>query len=77
MQILQCLHSQYLLCFQHEKLSMVRSCMNITMKLGGVDCHAQILENEITCRIPKDLTIPAEGVPVWVRYLITLAVSQI
>ncbi|XP_031424141.1 macrophage-stimulating protein receptor isoform X2 [Clupea harengus] len=48
----------------HEKLSVVRSCMNITMTLGEVDCHAQILENEITCRIPKDLIIPAEGVPV-------------
>ncbi|KAL2090927.1 hypothetical protein ACEWY4_013190 [Coilia grayii] len=50
----------------HVKLNVVRSCMNITMTLGGVNCHAKILENEITCRIPKDLMIPAEGVAVQV-----------
>ena len=51
--------------------------MNITMTLGEVDCHAQILENEITCRIPKDLIIPAEGVPVRVRNLNPLTVCDL
>ncbi|XP_063071507.1 macrophage-stimulating protein receptor isoform X2 [Engraulis encrasicolus] len=65
----------------HVKLTEVQSCMKINMTLGGVDCHAKILENEITCRIPKDLIIPTEGVAVrvsvngqihevgWVRYV--------
>ncbi|KAL7843711.1 hypothetical protein AOLI_G00252230 [Acnodon oligacanthus] len=48
----------------HQKLNLVNSCMKITMTVGGVDCGAKVLDNEITCRIPKNLTIPNEGLPV-------------
>ncbi|XP_041944494.1 macrophage-stimulating protein receptor [Alosa sapidissima] len=48
----------------HQKLNHVNSCMTITMTVGGVDCGAKVLDNEITCRIPKNLTIPSEGLPV-------------
>ncbi|XP_035376334.1 macrophage-stimulating protein receptor [Electrophorus electricus] len=48
----------------HQKLNLVSSCMKITMTVGGVDCGAKVLDNEITCRIPKNLTIPNEGLPV-------------
>ncbi|KAL2091214.1 hypothetical protein ACEWY4_013477 [Coilia grayii] len=48
----------------HQKLNHVNSCMSITMTVGGVDCGAKVLDNEITCRIPKNLTIPSEGLPV-------------
>lgn len=41
--------------------------MKITMTVGGVDCGAKVLDNEITCRIPKNLTIPNEGLHVKVR----------
>lgn len=46
---------------------MVGTCMKITMTIGGVSCNAQILLNELTCRIPKGLVIPREGLPVRVR----------
>lgn len=52
---------------QHRKLNTVISCMNITMTIGGVNCNAQVLLNELTCRIPKGLTIPSKGLPVQVR----------
>ncbi|XP_023659932.1 macrophage-stimulating protein receptor [Paramormyrops kingsleyae] len=48
----------------HKRLNLVSSCMKITMSVGGVDCNAQVLDNEITCRIPKNLTFPSEGLPV-------------
>uniref|UniRef100_A0A4W5PNI1 Macrophage-stimulating protein receptor n=1 Tax=Hucho hucho TaxID=62062 RepID=A0A4W5PNI1_9TELE len=48
----------------HNKLSMVSPCMEITMTIGGVDCGVQVLDNELTCRIPKSLIIPSEGSPV-------------
>ncbi|KAG9353244.1 hypothetical protein JZ751_017820 [Albula glossodonta] len=48
----------------HKKLNHVSSCMTITMTVGGVDCDAKVLDNEITCRIPKNLTVPSEGLPV-------------
>lgn len=38
--------------------------MNVNMSIGGVDCNAQVLLNELTCRIPKGLVIPASGLPV-------------
>ena len=38
--------------------------MTITMTVGGVDCGAKDLDNEITCRIPKNMTIPSEGLAV-------------
>jgi len=37
------------------------------MTINGVDCKAKVLDNEITCRIPKNLTIPSQGAPVKVR----------
>uniref|UniRef100_A0A3P8SVI1 Macrophage-stimulating protein receptor n=1 Tax=Amphiprion percula TaxID=161767 RepID=A0A3P8SVI1_AMPPE len=48
----------------HSKLNTVSSCMKITMTIGGVPCNAQVLLNELTCRIPKGLVIPSEGLPV-------------
>ncbi|KAL0978630.1 hypothetical protein UPYG_G00173080, partial [Umbra pygmaea] len=48
----------------HQKLNLVSSCMKITMTVGGVDCDAKVLDNEITCRIPKNVTITSEGLPV-------------
>lgn len=38
--------------------------MNVNMSIGGVDCNAQAHLNELTCRIPKGLVIPASGLPV-------------
>ncbi|XP_076859458.1 macrophage-stimulating protein receptor isoform X2 [Brachyhypopomus gauderio] len=48
----------------HQKLNLVSSCMKITMTVGGVDCGAKVLDNEITCRIPRNLTMLHEGLPV-------------
>ncbi|XP_046881044.1 macrophage-stimulating protein receptor [Hypomesus transpacificus] len=50
----------------HAKLSLVKDCMKISMTIGEVDCKVQVLENELTCRIPKDLVIPSEGLAVQV-----------
>uniref|UniRef100_A0A3B4GCW9 Macrophage stimulating 1 receptor n=1 Tax=Pundamilia nyererei TaxID=303518 RepID=A0A3B4GCW9_9CICH len=47
----------------HQKLNLVSSCMTIIMTVAGVDCGAKVLDNEITCRIPKNMTIPSEGLP--------------
>lgn len=41
--------------------------MQIVMTIGGIDCNAQVLVNELTCRIPKGLEIPSSGLPVMVR----------
>lgn len=38
--------------------------MTIIMTVAGVNCDAKVLDNEITCRIPKNMTIPGEGLPV-------------
>ncbi|TNN67351.1 Macrophage-stimulating protein receptor [Liparis tanakae] len=48
----------------HQKLNLVSSCMTIVMTVAGVDCDAKVLDNEITCRIPKNMSIPGEGLPV-------------
>uniref|UniRef100_A0A673FPP7 receptor protein-tyrosine kinase n=1 Tax=Sinocyclocheilus rhinocerous TaxID=307959 RepID=A0A673FPP7_9TELE len=48
----------------HKKLALVSDCMKIIMTINGVDCKATVLDNEVTCRIPKNLTIPSQGVPV-------------
>ncbi|XP_047439627.1 macrophage-stimulating protein receptor-like [Mugil cephalus] len=48
----------------HQKLNLVSSCMTIIMTVADVDCDAKVLDNEITCRIPKNMTIPSEGLPV-------------
>ncbi|XP_068450311.1 macrophage-stimulating protein receptor [Clinocottus analis] len=50
----------------HKKLNTVSSCMEIIMTIGGVNCNAKVLLNELTCRIPKGLVIPSEGLPVQV-----------
>lgn len=34
------------------------------MTINGVDCKTTILDNEITCRIPRNMTIPSQGAPV-------------
>ncbi|NXO10649.1 RON protein, partial [Oriolus oriolus] len=39
-------------------------CMNITMTVGGRDCHPNILNNEVTCRLPRELRLPPTGAPV-------------
>ncbi|XP_024126276.1 macrophage-stimulating protein receptor [Oryzias melastigma] len=48
----------------HKKLNLVSSCMTIIMAVADVDCNAKVLDNEITCRIPKNMSIPSEGLPV-------------
>ncbi|CAF96889.1 unnamed protein product, partial [Tetraodon nigroviridis] len=48
----------------HQKLNLVSSCMTIVMTVAGVNCDAKVLDNEITCRIPKNMSIPREGLPV-------------
>ncbi|XP_019118524.2 macrophage-stimulating protein receptor isoform X4 [Larimichthys crocea] len=48
----------------HRKVNAVSTCMKIIMTIGGVDCNVQVLSNELTCRIPKGLVIPSEGLPV-------------
>ncbi|CAL8337301.1 unnamed protein product [Lota lota] len=50
----------------HYNLNAVGLCMKITMTIGGVDCNVRVLTNELTCRIPKGLVIPTEGLPVQV-----------
>ncbi|KAL0978740.1 hypothetical protein UPYG_G00174530 [Umbra pygmaea] len=50
----------------HNKLNMVSDCMEINMTINGVDCGVQVLDNELTCRIPKNLIIPRAGSPVTV-----------
>lgn len=42
--------------------------MQIAMTIGGINCNAQVLLNELTCRIPKGLLIPDSGLPVRVRH---------
>ncbi|MGH0173693.1 UNVERIFIED_CONTAM: hypothetical protein FKN15_066413 [Acipenser sinensis] len=48
----------------HKKLNLVTDCMKVNMTIGGVDCNAKVLENEVTCRIPKNLIVPSDGLPV-------------
>ncbi|KAF5904277.1 macrophage-stimulating protein receptor-like isoform X1, partial [Clarias magur] len=50
----------------HEKLNSVSECMDITMTVNGVNCNARVRENDLFCRIPKDIQIPKNGVPVQV-----------
>ncbi|XP_060898987.1 macrophage-stimulating protein receptor-like [Labrus mixtus] len=48
----------------HRKLNKVSACMKIVMTIAGVNCNAEVLSNELTCRIPKGMVIPSEGLPV-------------
>lgn len=68
-----------LFLFQHKKLTLVSSCMEIIMTINGVDCKATVLDNEITCRIPKNLAIPSQGAPVkvWVSNRLNLALINL
>ncbi|NWS92623.1 RON protein, partial [Toxostoma redivivum] len=45
-------------------LDAVATCMNITMTVGGRDCHPNVLKNEVTCRLPRELRLPPSGAPV-------------
>ncbi|NXH11700.1 RON protein, partial [Bucco capensis] len=45
-------------------LDAVATCMNITMTVGGQDCHPNVLKNEVTCRLPRKLRLPPAGAPV-------------
>ncbi|KAM6060651.1 macrophage-stimulating protein receptor isoform 3-T3 [Theristicus caerulescens] len=45
-------------------LDAVAACMNITMTVGGRDCHPNVLKNEVTCRLPRELRLPSAGAPV-------------
>ncbi|NXW53536.1 RON protein, partial [Eurystomus gularis] len=45
-------------------LDAVAACMNITMTVGGQDCHPNVLKNEVTCRLPRKLHVPPAGAPV-------------
>ncbi|XP_023791474.1 macrophage-stimulating protein receptor [Cyanistes caeruleus] len=45
-------------------LDAVASCMNITMTVGGRDCHPNVLKNEVTCRLPRELHLTSAGAPV-------------
>ncbi|XP_018430812.1 PREDICTED: macrophage-stimulating protein receptor-like, partial [Nanorana parkeri] len=50
----------------HEQLVRVNNCLTVSMMVGGRECYPKVLNNEITCRIPKDLVIPSEGLVVQV-----------
>ncbi|NXG02352.1 RON protein, partial [Sakesphorus luctuosus] len=45
-------------------LNALATCMNITMTVGGRDCHPNVLKNEVTCRLPRELRLPPAGAPV-------------
>ncbi|NXT59670.1 RON protein, partial [Pluvianellus socialis] len=45
-------------------LDAVAACMNITMTVGGRDCHPNVLKNEVTCRLPRELDLSPTGAPV-------------
>ncbi|XP_053159127.1 macrophage-stimulating protein receptor [Hemicordylus capensis] len=47
----------------HRGLDALAGCMKISMTVAGRDCHPNVLKNEVTCRIPKDLNIPPQGLP--------------
>lgn len=49
---------------QQLGLDAVATCMNITMTVGGRDCHPSVLKNEVTCRLPRELHLPPTGAPV-------------
>ncbi|NXK25660.1 RON protein, partial [Arenaria interpres] len=45
-------------------LDAVAACMNITMTVGSQDCHPNVLKNEVTCRLPRELHLSPDGAPV-------------
>ncbi|XP_044129277.1 macrophage-stimulating protein receptor isoform X2 [Bufo gargarizans] len=50
----------------HIFLARLNGCLNVSMTVDGRECYPKVLENEITCRIPKDVVIPSEGAVVQV-----------
>ncbi|XP_026713408.1 macrophage-stimulating protein receptor [Athene cunicularia] len=48
---------------QQLGLDTVASCMNVTMTVEGRDCHPNVLKNEVTCRLPRDLHLPPADSP--------------
>ncbi|KAM6413953.1 macrophage-stimulating protein receptor [Rhynochetos jubatus] len=44
-------------------LDAVATCMNITMTVGDRDCHPNVLKNEVTCRLPREMHLPPAGAP--------------
>nr|XP_033782598.1 macrophage-stimulating protein receptor [Geotrypetes seraphini]XP_033782599.1 macrophage-stimulating protein receptor [Geotrypetes seraphini]XP_033782600.1 macrophage-stimulating protein receptor [Geotrypetes seraphini]XP_033782601.1 macrophage-stimulating protein receptor [Geotrypetes seraphini] len=48
----------------HRHLDLMVGCMNITMTVANWNCLPTVLKNEVTCRIPKEMTISKEGEPV-------------
>ncbi|ETE68429.1 Macrophage-stimulating protein receptor, partial [Ophiophagus hannah] len=48
----------------HKGLDGLASCMNISVLVAGTDCYLSILKNQVICRIPNHLKIPASGLPV-------------
>ncbi|XP_060096048.1 macrophage-stimulating protein receptor [Heteronotia binoei] len=48
----------------HRGLDALIGCMNISMTVAGRMCRPSVLKNEVTCRIPKDLNVPLDGLPV-------------
>ncbi|NXW69643.1 RON protein, partial [Hirundo rustica] len=49
---------------QQLGLDAVATCVNITMTVGGRNCHPNVLKNEVTCRLPRELRLPPDGAPV-------------
>ncbi|XP_067417375.1 macrophage-stimulating protein receptor [Emydura macquarii macquarii] len=45
-------------------LDSLAGCMHITVTVAGWDCHPTVLKNEVTCRIPRNLSLPRDGAPV-------------
>ncbi|XP_069822619.1 macrophage-stimulating protein receptor [Dendropsophus ebraccatus] len=50
----------------HEFLAPVNSCLNVSMTVDGRECSHRVRENDIVCKIPKDVVIPAQGASVQV-----------
>ncbi|XP_068551090.1 macrophage-stimulating protein receptor isoform X1 [Anas acuta] len=42
-------------------LDAVAGCMNITMTVGGRDCHPNVLKNKVMCHVPHNLRLPPAG----------------
>ncbi|XP_066469049.1 macrophage-stimulating protein receptor [Tiliqua scincoides] len=45
----------------HIGLDALAGCMPINMTVGGINCHPNVLKNEVTCRIPDGLEFPPDG----------------
>lgn len=58
--------AQRCLSGQQLGLDAVAGCMNITMTVGGQDCHPNVLKNKVMCHVPHNLRLPPAGAPVQV-----------